>query len=172
MPLKRLTSVVAVVTVVGAITVMIGAFAPVSWIAGDTAGKAQRELAAIAIHNRHVQPRYVDRSLIRKSSHGDAEQLYPDTSLRVGDRITVAGQKGLKRVLEVVSLRRTSLRQATPATRPGSVPEAEDAGALYDLIIVTARDVENPSARTVRFLIDDVSAPERHASDRVTARTL
>ena len=65
--------------------------------------------------------------------------------VNVGDRITIARAEGQMRTLEVVEVRPLS----SPLTRTGVV-EAD----AQKLLLVISRIVEEPDARTVRFIIE------------------
>ncbi|MEO0729689.1 MAG: hypothetical protein AAFY64_04835 [Pseudomonadota bacterium] len=167
---SRLTLACVGTAIVALAAISMTGLAPAHWMAERTASQAERELVAIDLHERAIRTGAVDaRRLKRSSIHSHDGASVPRNSVRIGDRITIADKRGLKRVFEVVSLRRTQLTSEPyhSSSQSGGLDENFGSSAF---VIVTARDIEDEAASPVRFLIDDIGEAGTRSSALETPR--
>ncbi|MEO1709992.1 MAG: hypothetical protein AAFR70_06975 [Pseudomonadota bacterium] len=106
---------------------------------------ANRDLRAVAHHTAALHT----GALSQRNLHLSAVPGQLDTplsrELQLGDRITLNGRRGIKRVLVVTSIKRTTM----------NLDDDADPEQRAKFVIVTARDEESRDASPVRFIIDD-----------------
>ena len=108
---------------------------------------ANRDLRAVAHHTAALHT----GALSQRNLHLSAVPGLLDTplshELQLGDRITLNGRRGIKRVLVVTGIKRTTM----------NLDDADDADSdqRAKFVIVTARDEESRDGTPVRFIIDD-----------------
>lgn len=127
----------AVVTIAAAATVT----AVPEVVSQDSASSVQRELRHIHLDQADSSGSPIEKRYLKLSSVGaETGQI---SSLDVGDRITVGGKAGLKSVLEIVSVKTTSVHfPSAGQTAPSTIK------------IVMARDVEVPHRDPIRLIFD------------------
>lgn len=100
----------------------------------------------LADESQSTAPKAFSRDHVRYSSTVlGAGPISSD--IQVGDRLTIGGADGLKRVLRIVSIKQHNL-YAGPKGNRRPIP----------FLVVTAVDVDRPNAKPIRFIVEDQRA--------------
>lgn len=91
-------------------------------------------------------PSEFDKSKLRLSSTSELKPIGSD--LVEGDHISIGGDGGLKRVLQIVDVQRVEVRPKR-GTSHGSTPD------VLEITVVTARDLDAPEAPPISLIVED-----------------